>query len=450
MGRERDQLAATLAVLVVALLFAWPALINAYPIVFSDTHAFLVQAGEPRMVWDKPWTYGPFLLALHGNTTLWLPLAAQTLMLSHLLWLLAASLGQASPRRHFLLGALLAAGSAAPWFASLLMPDIFAPIAVIGLYLIAFPGDLGLWQRRWIVILTTAAIAFHLSHLIVAASCIAAILCLRPRALLRAGLPLAAALAILLATNIAGYGRAAISPYGSVFALARLTADGLTAPVLARACPAAGWHLCAWRDRLPATSNEFLWNGDGPVWTHPGGAIGFAPEATAIVVATLRHDPLAALRAAAANTITQLGRVALDDTLGPDWLESSIAGSLRAYFPPEEQARFRAARQLHDSIRPLATPLNPVDRALLLIGAAGTAASLLRSGRAFALIVLVGVLANAVATGALSGPHDRYQARIAWLVLLPPALLALRSVPGPRPRPETSAPAAHSRSAASR
>ena len=32
--------------------------------------------------------------------------------------------------------------------------------------------------------------------------------------------------------------------------------------------------------------------------------------------------------------------------------------------------------------------------------------------------VLVGVLANAAATGALSGPHDRYQARIAWLLPL--------------------------------
>ena len=31
------------------------------------------------------------------------------------------------------------------------------------------------------------------------------------------------------------------------------------------------------------------------------------------------------------------------------------------------------------------------------------------------------------ATGALSGPHDRYQARIAWLVVLPPAFAAMRS-----------------------
>ena len=33
----------------------------------------------------------------------------------------------------------------------------------------------------------------------------------------------------------------------------------------------------------------------------------------------------------------------------------------------------------------------------------------------FALAALVAVLANAVITGGLSGPHDRYGARLAWL-----------------------------------
>jgi hypothetical protein len=54
--------------------------------------------------------------------------------------------------------------------------------------------------------------------------------------------------------------------------------------------------------------------------------------------------------------------------------------------------------------------------------------------------VLVGITANAAATGALSGPHDRYQARIAWLLPLA-ALLALpeRAAPLP-PRVRPSGP----------
>ena len=38
-----------------------------------------------------------------------------------------------------------------------------------------------------------------------------------------------------------------------------------------------------------------------------------------------------------------------------------------------------------------------------------------------AALVLAALLANAFAAGALSKPHDRYQARIAWLLLVPPA-----------------------------
>jgi len=41
----------------------------------------------------------------------------------------------------------------------------------------------------------------------------------------------------------------------------------------------------------------------------------------------------------------------------------------------------------------------------------------------FILILWAGILANAFATGALSKPHHRYQARISWLLVLPPLLL---------------------------
>jgi hypothetical protein len=51
-----------------------------------------------------------------------------------------------------------------------------------------------------------------------------------------------------------------------------------------------------------------------------------------------------------------------------------------------------------------------------------------RQAAAFLLMVLVALAANALATGGLSKPHLRYQARIAWLLpfavgllLLPPA-----------------------------
>ena len=62
-----------------AALLAWPAFANGYPLMFSDTGAFLHQTLGPLMIWDKPWVYGPFLHLFHWRLTLWLPLAAQAL-----------------------------------------------------------------------------------------------------------------------------------------------------------------------------------------------------------------------------------------------------------------------------------------------------------------------------------------------------------------------------------
>jgi hypothetical protein len=241
-----------------------------------------------------------------------------------------------------------------------------------------------------------------------------------------AAAPLLAALVLLAVGNLAGNGRFGVSPYGSVFALARLVADGPARQVIEHDCPQAGWRMCAWAGRLPTDSDIFLWDGEGPVWTTPGGPKALAPEAAAIVARTLREEPVAVLRAALGNAWTQLRLVQLGDTLDTNWLEQSVVGSLRAYFPPVEEARFRAGMQARGTLPVLAAKLNPVFDALLLAGAAASlvllAVALRRRDRpraGLAALVLVAVLANAAAGGALSKPNPRYQARIAWLLLLP-------------------------------
>jgi hypothetical protein len=62
-----------------------------------------------------------------------------------------------------------------------------------------------------------------------------------------------------------------------------------------------------------------------------------------------------------------------------------------------------------------------------LVGIAGCCALLLAAPRRhsatiYAASVLIALLANAVITGGLSGPHDRYQSRIMWL---PPLVAVL-------------------------
>jgi len=77
---------ATCAVLAAgAAMLLWPAMLNGYPLLFSDTGAFLSQGLDWFMVWDKPWIYGPVLGWSSLEITLWLPAVLQALLLSWLL-----------------------------------------------------------------------------------------------------------------------------------------------------------------------------------------------------------------------------------------------------------------------------------------------------------------------------------------------------------------------------
>ncbi|MBC7801913.1 MAG: hypothetical protein H7Z10_14940 [Gemmatimonadaceae bacterium] len=423
---------ALLAVCAAAIVLAWPAFLNGYPLVFSDTGGLVEMGLEPYFGWDKPYVYAPFLALFSAGQTLWGPIAAQALMVSWLLWLTARTVDRADPVRHIVLAAILAVGTAAPWFTALLMPDLFTPLVPLCLFVLVY-ARLSKVERIGIFLIGTVAIGAHLAHLVLAAACIAVLAMLYWRRAWRAAAPLATALVVLLATNAVGHGQLAISPYGSVFGVARLVGDGPGRAYLDRVCPDPSLRLCAWQGRLSADSDEFLWKPEGPMWAGDFNPVRFAPEAKRLVPAIIAAYPIETLQAAAVNTLRQLALVKVGDVLGDDHLSVAVLPRLRPYFPAAEVARYQAGMQPQDQLRNAAAPFYWLHAGFLLAGTAGSVWVLLRCWRtepalaAFALLALAALVANAFATGALSGPHDRYQARIAWLVVLAPLFYAARA-----------------------
>jgi hypothetical protein len=449
MRAPRQGLPAAAAILAGGLLLLWPALLNGYPILFSDTGAFLAQTTVPLMIWDKPWIYGPLLHLFHWEGTLWLPALAQVLVVSHLLWLAQRELrGAATGQAHLLLAGVLAALTALPWVASLLMPDVFSGLLPLGVFLLAY-GALSRGETAYLVALMALGIAAHLSNIPTALALVVVVALLRLawRPVVRAAAPLLLALGLLVATNWAGHGQASLSPYGSTFLLARLIGDGPAARTIAARCPDAGWYLCAWAGRLPEDSDVFLWERDSPLNRDAEGrdivlgGVRLAPEARAIIAETLAREPLAVARAAAGNALRQVVLVGIGDTLSRHALGDSVRPRLVEAFPAAELARHDASLQAADRLPGAAAAFLWPQPAVLLLGATGLAWALRRPGsrmrRGFALLLLAGVLGNAAATGALSKPHHRYQARVAWLLPFGAALLLL---PGLPPRPSRRPP----------
>jgi hypothetical protein len=432
-----------LALLGGGLLLVWPAFLNGYPLVFSDTGAFLHQTSGPLVIWDKPHVYGPLLHVFHWGVTLWAPLLAQGLMVSWLLWLTQRALvGAAAPGLHLLACAGAALLTTAPFTVALLMPDVFAPAVLLALLLLAFAQEsLSRAEALGLGALAAIGIAAHLSHLPLALAIIALVLLLTRRLapVLRAAAPVVVAVAILLGTNLWGHGRAALSPHGATFMLARLQADGPAAAVIRDRCPDAGWYLCAFADRLPMDSDDFLWRPDSPVNRAPDGTPRFlggallSAEAGAIVAETLRARPLEVAQTMLANALRQLIMAGVGDTLVPDHLAVAVRPRIAEAFPPRELAAFDAALQPRGALPAAAAPFLWPHGPVLLAGAvlallAWWRAARRRDLRRLALVigVLVGVSANAVAAGALSRPNPRYEARILWLM---PVVAALALAP---------------------
>jgi hypothetical protein len=159
--------AAVLSVPAAAAMLLWPALWNGYPIVFADTGTYLSQAIHHYAGWDRPVFYSMFMLPLHATVTTRPVVAVQALLAAWILRLVCRALAPELSEAAFL--ALMAALSLCtwlPWIACELMPDVFTPLLVLVLCLLALvPERMCRWERIVLAGLATFMIASQLSSL---------------------------------------------------------------------------------------------------------------------------------------------------------------------------------------------------------------------------------------------------------------------------------------------
>src|SRR5262249_31365393 len=151
--------------------------------------------------------------------------------------------------------------------------------------------------------LTTVAIVAHLSHIPLAVGLIVVIAMARfvlrwherhrfTTALLLV-LPVFTAASAHLSVNYAAYQSFSLSPASSIWLLARFIGDGQARAYLRDECPQREFVLCAYVDRLPSDSDEFLWGDQSynPVFAQAGGYGKLREEAREIVAGTLASYP---------------------------------------------------------------------------------------------------------------------------------------------------------------
>jgi len=236
--------------------------------------------------------------------------------------------------------------------------------------------------------------------------------------------------------NFAIAGRFAQTPGGTAFIFGRLLEDGLVFRYLAENCPQIGLKLCALREQLPATADDFLWD-DDDAFKQLGGFEGGAAEMHKVVVGSLLAYPLDNVRLSIRAILRQLVMVQSGDLMSEELTDSYDVIRDRV---PAAYARMRTAIQQQDPpidfdrINVVHVPV-ALGASLLLALAAGVA--IWRRQRSIALLagsMTVVLIANAAVCGILSNPHDRYQARIAWIAVVVLFILAVSAAEAFRQR----------------
>jgi hypothetical protein len=295
-------------------------------------------------------------------------------------------------------------------------------------------GQLSRWEQRGLFVLVAFAAATHQATLAVlmaqlAATAILALFRRVPLArLINGAAAIVAGAMLLIAANFALAREIAWTPGGYGIAFGRMLQDGIVARYLADHCPDPRLKLCPYRTTLPATADAFLW--DDSAFNKLGRFDGLESEMRKITLESLAEYPLQQLLAAAHATALQL--VMVGSGYGVNDRLPHTYGIIARYIPTQASA-MRAARQQRgelsfDAINRLHVPValasmlfavGIIARALVLGGFDDIA--LLASSAMFAILV------NAFVCGVLSGPHDRYGARMVWIATFVVAIALMRN-----------------------
>ena len=392
-----------------------------------DTGGYLARWYEGYLVPSRSTVFGLYL-HFGESSYFWINLGLQAFATLWVILIALRGFGIARPWKIVAVASVLCAATSLPWLTSLLLTDIFAGLAVLAVMLLALTSSrLSRIETIFLFWLIAFSAATHSATLAVLIGlCLLgtiARLVLRTRisgkGLLQSIAGLAAGALMLLASNYWFSGTIAWTPGGPSIAFGRMLQDGIVARYLNDHCPAMKLKLCPYRNELPATADQFLWGKS--VFNTLGRFKGLSDEMAFIAGHALIEYPGLQIRTAAVATAQQLAMVAtgegVHNRIGHTY--GIFEHFLRDQLKPLRMARQQQGGIDFTTINRLHVPVALLS-ALAMLALTGAA---IRRRKAddlslFAAGAAAAIFGNAIVCGALSGPHDRYGARLAWVATL--------------------------------
>lgn len=387
--------------------------------------------------------YGALVYAGYLFGSLWLVVAVQALCVTYVLQLLLVRLWRLPGASFVAIAGALAVLTPLGAYAGFLMPDVFAPLVILcSVMLAVYWKQLGRADRAGLGMLLLYSITTHSSHLALAVAMLSVTLLVRKFGPVsqRLAWPALAVVAACVAGGLAAewaFSRAVTAAVGAPpmrlpHPVAHLIDMGPGAKYLKANCPAVGFTACKYVQNYPTYWEDFLFSTD----PHKG-AFALADPATKrqlsdeqmkVVIEVIKFDPLGVLRGFTVETLMQLGSFRQDRWgVGPDGIRRMYEGRV-----PDE-----VLSSMKRSVAAGRTPLNEWQTFSTYAAVIASMLCLLWWGSSqdrhrlppgyweTALLVIAGVVANAVICAVLASSMDRFQARVIWLFPLLAAAGAL-------------------------
>jgi hypothetical protein len=464
-------LVTAVALIAAAMLLLWPAFFNHQPFFFPDTTAYargadtaVVKLTGVPSAWTKEAEpesgtgsgtdhvagvvpdrtvlagrsiyYGALVYLGDRGGGEWLSIVIQSLLVVLTLFGTLTAFDLARWQYLLILVTGLAAFTALPLYASFLMPDVFTGLTILACAMLLtadLRGRLGS-TFAWFVLLT-GSLTFHTTHALLATLMFAVGLVLygwrrtwvMPRGLAAVGLAVGVAYLFGVAFTVGVTRLMGEPPLTPPFLMARLIDDGPGYTYLRDTCPGSGFLVCRFVNRLPLPSDDFLWSKDPKQGvfevSDPAVRRGLSREQYRFALAVILHEPVTQTAVSLRNAAEQMFLLKATEFGYTPEEKATFAGKLpAAYFEAMQTTPAYTGRLPLISLAVASYASTALGAGCLIFfwysGGYRRHPQNPHAGQLARLTswVVFGVLANAAVCGVMSGPHDRYQARVAWLI----------------------------------
>lgn len=303
-----------------------------------------------------------------------------------------------------------------------IIPDIYAGVLVGAVALLVAFRKRMTWPIQWTLVLIGAlSVAVHTSHppLAFAMCCVGGLWILfcqkdslsrKFGSIIVMGLPLALGSALVMASGLIGFGEASVAPKRFPLTLARAIENGPARWYLAEQCPKHRYAVCEiFGNKMPDTVGNFLWGPKGVVLrATPEQMDRIRAEESEIVLRSTLQYPWVQIEQIAIAIPEQIVAIGMSEIRFNRQIIPDGKGSIRMVVVSENR----------DAAVVMVEKLTYISVVLASIYLLMSLRAMTSAQRGALLLIVTGLLVNAMICAIFSAVSDRYQSRIIWLIPL--------------------------------